>query len=216
VRDPFALNERLFALYYPILTGLSERAGHRELRQSLIREATGRTLEVGAGSGLNLPHYTSDVSELVINEPSPHMQRRIRDELRAHPPAVGSWELVGGGGEDLPFPDESFDTVTATYVHCTIPDPARALREFTRVLRPGGRYVFLEHVHAGEGTALGRLQNLVELPHTYIAAGCHPNRDTEALLAGSPFELERLEHGEMPRAFPTVRPIIYGVAARPD
>jgi ubiquinone/menaquinone biosynthesis C-methylase UbiE len=214
VRDPLGLNERIFALYYPILCGLSERAGQRELRRSLIGEATGRTLEVGAGSGLNLPHFRSEVSELFINEPSPHMQRHLRKKLAEAPPPVGSWQLVEGGGEALPFPDETFDTIAATYVHCTIPDPKAALREFARVLRPGGRYIFLEHVHAGEGTALGRFQDLIEAPHTYVAAGCHPNRRTEALLADSPFKVQRLERGKMPRAFPTVRPVIYGTAVR--
>jgi ubiquinone/menaquinone biosynthesis C-methylase UbiE len=216
VRDPLGLNERIFALYYPVLCGLSERAGQRELRHELIGEATGRTLEVGAGSGLNLPHYTAEVSELVVSEPSPHMQRHLRKQLRAEPPPVGSWTLVDAGGEELPFEDESFDSLTATYVHCTIPDPARALREFARVLRPGGRYIFLEHVHAGEETMLGRFQDLIEAPHTYVAAGCHPNRRTEQLLADSPFAIERLDHGRMPRAFPTVRPVIYGVATRGD
>lgn len=214
MRDPLGLNERLFALYYPIVCGISERAGQREVRRALIGQARGRTLEVGAGSGLNLPHYTAEVTELVVSEPSPHMHRHLRSTLEEHPPPVGAWELVACGGEQLPFGDASFDTICATYVHCTIPDPRRALAEFARVLRPGGRYLFLEHVHAGEGTLLGRVQDLVEVPHRYIAAGCHPNRRTEQLLAASPLEIERVEHREMPRAFPTVRPMIVGSARR--
>jgi ubiquinone/menaquinone biosynthesis C-methylase UbiE len=212
MRDPLGLNERLFALWYPIVCGVSERAGQRETRAGLIGQAEGRTLEIGAGSGANLPHYTDRVSELVVTEPSPHMLAHLRTALQADAPPVGSWELVQAGAEQLPFPDDSFDTVAATFVHCTIPDPAQALTEIARVLRPGGRYLFLEHVHAGEGTALGRFQDLAELPHRYIAAGCFPNRRTERLLEQSPLQLERLEHGAQPRAFPTVRPTIIGSA----
>jgi ubiquinone/menaquinone biosynthesis C-methylase UbiE len=214
VRDPLGLNERLFALWYPIVCGISERAGQREIRRELIEQAGGRTLEVGAGSGLNLPYYTAAVSALVITEPSRHMRRHLRAQLESSPPPVGSWQLVDCPGQELPFEDESFETIIATYVHCTIPDPQRALAEFARVLRPGGRYLFLEHVHAGEGTVLGHIQDLVEIPHRYIAAGCHPNRRTETLLSESPFEVERLERGTQPRAFPTVRPTIIGSARR--
>jgi ubiquinone/menaquinone biosynthesis C-methylase UbiE len=216
VRDPLGLNERLFALYYPIVSGISERAGQRDTRRDLIGQASGRTLEVGAGSGLNLPHYTASVTELIVSEPSPHMRRQLRSKLQSDAPPVGTWRLVACGGEELPFEDASLDTVVATYVHCTIPDPPRALAEFARVLRPGGRYLFLEHVHAGEGTVLGRVQDLVEVPHRYIAAGCHPNRRTERLLVDSPFEIERLENATQPRAFPTVRPTIIGAARRAD
>jgi SAM-dependent methyltransferase len=110
--------------------------------------------------------------------------------------------------------------VVSTYVLCTVPDPGRALAEVARVLAPGGRLLFLEHVHAGEGTLLGRFQDLVEIPHRYVAAGCHPNRRTAALLEASPLQLERLEHGRQPRALPTVRPTIIGSArtagAAPD
>lgn len=212
MRDPLGLNERVFSLYYPIVCGISERAGQRETRRELIGQARGRTLEVGAGSGINLPHYTAAVDELVVSEPSPHMQRHLRARLGSSPPPVGSWELIEAGGEELPFEDASFDTLCATFVHCTIPDPSRALREFARVLKPGGRYLFLEHVHAGDGTLLGRFQDLVEIPHRYIAAGCHPNRRTEELLAASPFEVEQLVHQAMPMAFPTVRPMIAGSA----
>jgi ubiquinone/menaquinone biosynthesis C-methylase UbiE len=102
--------------------------------------------------------------------------------------------------------------VVATFVLCSTPDPALALRELARVTKPGGRYVFLEHVHRGEGTMLGRFQDLIEVPHRYIAAGCHPNRRTERLLDESPWRVERLEHRDMPRSAPSVRPTIVGSA----
>ena len=94
-------------------------------------------------------------------------------------------ELLCAGAESLPFEDSSFDTIVATYILCTTPDPALVLSEIHRLLRPGGRYLFVEHVHAGEGTPLGRFQDLVELPHRYLTAGCHPNRRTEQLLERS-------------------------------
>jgi ubiquinone/menaquinone biosynthesis C-methylase UbiE len=206
------LNERLFALWYPVVAERSERAGQRETRRELVAQASGRTLEIGAGSGLNLPHYTAAVTELVVSEPGPHMLTHLRSSLAENPPPVGSWKLVEVGGERLPFEDGSFDTVVATFVMCTIPDPRRAFAEIARVLKPGGRYLFLEHVHAGEGTVLGRFQDMVEVPHRYIAAGCYPNRRTEELLAKSPLQVERLEHGRQPRAIATVRPTILGSA----
>ena len=215
MRDPLGLNERLFARWYPYVCGVSERAGQREIRRDLVADATGRTLEIGAGSGLNLPHYTGAVTELVVSEPSPHMREHLRTLLDDEPPPVGAFELIDSGAEELPFDDASFDTVVGTYVFCSIPDPERAIGSIERVLKPGGRYLYLEHVHAGEGSLLGRVQDLVELPHRYIAAGCHPNRRGQQLLESSSLEIERLEHGAMPRAFPTVRPIIRGSARRP-
>jgi ubiquinone/menaquinone biosynthesis C-methylase UbiE len=208
------LSQRLFAFYYPRLVALAENAGQRETRRELLAQAQGRTLELGAGSGLNVAHYSERVTELVLTEPSSPMLARLRAELEAAPPRSGSWELVQCGVEQLPLADHSVDTVVATYVLCSVPDPAAALREIARVLAPGGHYLFLEHVHAGDGTALGRFQDLIELPHRYVAAGCHPNRRTEELLKASPLEIERVAHGVQPRAFPSVRPTIIG-SARP-
>jgi ubiquinone/menaquinone biosynthesis C-methylase UbiE len=214
MRDPLGLNERLFAWYYPRLVALSENAGQRETRRALLAEAQGETLEVGAGNGFNIPHYTERVSELVVTEPSPHMLTHLRTAMENDRPAAGSWKLVQAGAEELPFEDQRFDTVVGTYIMCTVGDPGQALQEIARVLRPGGRYLFLEHVHAGDGTMLGRFQDLVELPHRYIAAGCHPNRRTAALIEQSPLVVERIDHGQQPRAFPTVRPTIIGSARR--
>jgi SAM-dependent methyltransferase len=216
MRDPLGLNERLFALWYPIVVERAERAGQRATRRELLARASGRTLEVGAGSGLNLPHYTPAVTELVVSEPSPHMLAHLRSALEDEPPPVGSWKLVEAGGEELPFEDASFDTVVGTFVLCTIPDPGRALAEIARVLKPGGRFLFLEHVHAGEGTMLGRFQDLIEVPHRYIAAGCYPNRRTEELLTQSPLRVDWLSHGRQPRSAPSVRPTIIGAAVAGD
>jgi ubiquinone/menaquinone biosynthesis C-methylase UbiE len=212
MRDPLGLNERLFARWYPLVCGLAERAGQREARAQLISDARGRTLEIGAGSGLNISHYPPQVTELVLTEPSPHMLEQLRAQIRAEPPPVGSWELVEAAAEELPFEDASFDTVVGTYVLCSVDDPGRVLRELARVLRSGGHYLYLEHVRAGEGTVLGRFQDMVEVPHRYIAAGCHPNRRTERLLEASPLAVERLSHGKMPLSLPTVSRIIVGSA----
>jgi ubiquinone/menaquinone biosynthesis C-methylase UbiE len=214
MRDPWGLNERLFALYFPPLVALAENAGQRETRHALIGRARGRAIELGAGAGVNLPHYTEAVTELVVSDPSPHMREHLQAELTAHPPQVDSVALLACAGEDVPFPDQSFDTVVGTYILCTTPDPERVLAEIHRLLVPGGQYLFLEHVHAGEGTLLGRVQDLVEIPHRYIAAGCYPNRRTEQLLARSSLEVVELEHGRQPRAPATVRPTILGAARR--
>ena len=213
-RGPFGLNERLFAWYYPILVGFAERAGQAERRRELLSTAAGRTLELGAGAGHNLRHYPAAVSDLIVTEPSPPMVEHLRAELGAHPPQVGSWALVRAGAERLPFADASFDTVVATFVHCTVPDPRAALDETARVLRPGGRYLFIEHVRSPDNALLARFQDAVAGPHRYLAAGCHPNRRTEQLLAASALTVETLVHEAQPRSSPTVRPTIRGVARR--
>jgi ubiquinone/menaquinone biosynthesis C-methylase UbiE len=201
---PWNLSERLFAAYYPLLAAKSERAGQAATRGELLAGARGRVLEVGAGHGLNLAHYPDGLGELVLTDPSPWMLKR----------APSGVEVRAAGLPSLPFGDESFDTVVCTYVLCSVDDPAAALVEIWRVLVPGGRLLFLEHVRAGEGTALGRLQDVIEAPHRLAAAGCRPNRRTAELLAASPLEVVSLHRGRQPSALPTVRPTIMGAAKR--
>jgi ubiquinone/menaquinone biosynthesis C-methylase UbiE len=211
---PFAVNDRFFAFYYPKLVGLSERAGQAQRRRELLATAVGRTLEIGAGNGHNLEHYPSCIDELVISEPSPFMIEHLRGRLASIAPPVGSSELVRTGAEELPFPDAHFDTVVGTFVHCTIPDPRRAIAEIERVLKPGGRYLFMEHVRS-DRPVHGRIQDLLETPHRFIAAGCRPNRRTEQLLAESDLHVDWIVHEDMPRAVMTVRPTIRGSAIKP-
>lgn len=192
----------------------AEEAGHAEIRRKLLARAQGRTLEIGAGSGFNVPHYTSDVTELVLSEPSPHMRKRLQSQLESDPPSVGSWDLSGSRAEELPFPDEHFDTVVGSYIHCTIPRPAVALVEIHRVLKPGGIYIFMEHVRDADGSVVGVVQDIMAPLQSYLGAGCHINRRTEQVLRDSPLIIDHLEHGAMPMAVPTIRPIITGVAHR--
>lgn len=214
MRDRWGLNERLFGFYYPIIVGLSELAGQRKTRRALLAQARGRTLEIGAGNGYNVPHYTSSVSELILTEPSRHLARRLRRRLESSAPQVGSWALSAATAGELPFPDESFDTVIGTYVLCTVPDPRQALKEIHRVLRHSGVYLFLEHVRAAEGTVTGVMQDVLAPVNRYFGAGCHPNRRTEQTIRDSPLTVDHLEHGTMPLAVPILRPTILGSAHR--
>jgi ubiquinone/menaquinone biosynthesis C-methylase UbiE len=213
---PGDLSERLFATYYPALVRRSDRAGQARTRERLLAHAEGATLEIGAGSGANLPWYPKAVTELVLADPSPYMLDHLRSELASIPewPGGGIVSLVRAGFPSLPFDDASYDTVVVTYVLCSIADVPGALAEIARVLRPQGRLLFMEHVRAADGSLLGSVQDLVQRPHRLIADGCRPNRRTEGLLRASPLTVAWLERGEQPSAAPTVRPTIMGVAIR--
>ena len=207
-----SVRDRVFAAWYPAVAGLAERAGQRETRAKLTAAAAGRTLELGAGSGLNVEHYPAAVTELVLTDPSRAMLRLLGKRLADTGRCTA--RLVAAGAERLPFADSSFDTVVATFVHCTVPDPDAALREIARVLRPGGRYIFLEHVRSPDSRLLAIAQDLLTRPHVIVGAGCHPNRRFEQTLATSPLQVERLVRGRQPRSSPTVRPIVHGIASR--
>jgi ubiquinone/menaquinone biosynthesis C-methylase UbiE len=201
---------RFFAAMYDRMLAGTEKAGLSDMRAELVAEASGRTLELGAGTGLNLAHYSDAVTELVLTEPDPYMARKLRGRLADEPPAAGSVEVVEAPAEALPFDDASFDTVVSTLVLCTVEDPEAAVGELKRVLKPGGRLLYLEHVR-GSGERLVRWQDRLERPWGWVAAGCHPNRPTAATLAAAGFEMDP-ERGTLPKAPPLVRPMIRGAA----
>lgn len=203
------LGERLFAHYYA-RGDAKEPEQLRALRSGLLAAASGRTLEVGAGSGANLPYYPAGVTELVLTEPSRHMLRYLRRRLGQTGP--GRREVVPVGVDALPFGDDSFDTVVATLVLCSVPDVPRALEQIARVLRPGGRFLFLEHVRARPGTRLARLQDMVERPHRALGAGCRPNRRTGEMIQDSPLTVTSMRPARNPYGVPWVWPLIVGTA----
>jgi ubiquinone/menaquinone biosynthesis C-methylase UbiE len=202
---------RFFAAMYDRSLKATEEAGLGAMRRELLAAAGGRTIEIGAGTGVNLGLYPAAVADLVVVEPDPHMAKRLRAKLAQSDRAA---EVFEASAERLPFADASFDTAVATLVLCTIPDPDAALAELARVLKPGGRLLFVEHVRA-ENPALARWQDRLEKPWRFLGDGCHCNRDTVATIAASPFELDELERGRMPKAPPIVSPLIRGSAVLP-
>jgi len=199
---------RGFSAIYDRAMKSTEEAGMREIRRETLAAARGRTIEIGAGTGINVELYPEDVSELVLAEPDEHMLSRLR-------PKVPTWgrdvDVVQAPADRLPFEDDSFDTAVFTLVLCTVPDPVAALKEAARVLKPGGELLFVEHVRSLE-PGLARWQDRLERPWRFLGDGCHCNRDTIATIEASPFEVERVEHGELPKAPPLVRPLVHGSA----
>jgi ubiquinone/menaquinone biosynthesis C-methylase UbiE len=198
---------RAFAALYDRGLKATEENGLREMRREVLSGASGRTVDLGAGTGVNLDLYPKTVSELVMVEPDPHMLK----QLRAKAVGRGGVEILEASAQGLPFADDSFDAAVFTLVLCTVPDPELALREAARVLKPGGKLFFIEHVRADEA-GLARWQDRLEKPWRFLADGCHCNRDTVAMIGASPFELGRVEHGRLPKAPPIVRPLVSGVA----
>lgn len=199
---------RLFALGYDYFQQASEKAGMREIRRGVLASASGRTLEIGAGSGLNHDLYPDGVTGLVLSEPFGPMADQLRKNTTRADREV---EVVQAPGESLPFPDASFDTVALTMVLCSARDPAAVLAEAARVLRPGGRFLFLEHVRSPE-PGLARWQDRLHGPWYVFGHGCNCNRDSLRTIEESPLELERSERGSIPRAVPLVRPMVTGSA----
>lgn len=202
-----SLGERLFAALYDPMSARAEAKFGAELKRKLLENARGRVLEIGVGTGLSFGHYAQDV-ELVGIDPSEPMLRRARQRAAALGRDV---TLLEAPAEALPFEDDSFDTVVTLAVLCTVDDPARALHEIRRVLRPGGHFVFLEHVRAAD-PKLARWQDRLDRPWGWVAGGCHPNRRTlEAIEAGG-FEVVQLERKDLPDIPRLVRPNIMGMA----
>jgi SAM-dependent methyltransferase len=165
-----------------------------EKRRRLIPRASGRVLEVGVGTGHNLPFYSAaGVTEVIALDPAEQMQPRARERAEQSGVVV---RMLGMSAERIPLEDDSVDTVVTTFTLCSIPDPATAVSEMRRVLRPGGRLLFAEHGRAPtEGVR--RWQRRLEPIQKRLAGGCHLGRDMPALL-GAEFELIELDEGYLP------------------
>jgi ubiquinone/menaquinone biosynthesis C-methylase UbiE len=174
----------------------------RRQRQKVVPLARGRVLEIGIGTGLNLPYYDrARIDKIVGLDPGVQMHRLARKRLQRHPLPV---ELVALSAERIPFPDASFDTVLVTYSLCTIPDPVAALAEMRRVLAPGGRLVFCEH-GAAPDAAVRRWQDRLTPAWSKLAGGCHLNRDIPGLLRQAAFRCDDLQTMYLPGP----RPLTY-------
>jgi ubiquinone/menaquinone biosynthesis C-methylase UbiE len=209
VRRPGPLGRLIAAAYDLIFSGV-EREVFGPRRKRLLAGARGRVLDIGAGTGANLPHYPlGRISGLVLLDPSAGMLARAR--RRADELGIGPATVVQPA-ERLPFDDQSFDTIVFTLSLCTIPDAEAALREARRVLRAGGRLLILEHVRSPEG-GLARWQDRVTPLWKLLMGGCHANRDTRAMVEAAGFRFESVEEFSEPRIpIPFIRPQLDGLA----
>ncbi|HZP43641.1 MAG TPA: class I SAM-dependent methyltransferase [Candidatus Binatia bacterium] len=202
-----------FAAVYDSLMAAGERRFMAAEREAVVGGARGRVLEIGCGTGLNLPYYTAAATERWAVEPDPFMLARAARRAAEQGVAV---DLRRAPAESLPFADDFFDTVVSTLVLCTVADPARALAEVRRVLRPGGELRFYEHVRSA--SRLGALgQDVVTPLWRRIAAGCHPNRDVAGAIRAAGFTIVALEpKTPVPPVPPlcVVRPQVRGVARK--
>jgi ubiquinone/menaquinone biosynthesis C-methylase UbiE len=201
---------RLFAAVYDRIVEPLEREVLGERRARLLAGLEGRILDVGAGTGANLPHFDRG-ARVVALEPDPAMRKRLAAKLAGAPVPV---ELVAADAESLPFPDASFDAVVCTCVLCTVADLDRALAEARRVLKPEGRLIVLEHVR-GTGR-LARMQDRVTPLWSRLIAGCHPNRDTRAAIARAGFGVEPITTFDPFPRWNLARPMIEGVVQPVD
>jgi ubiquinone/menaquinone biosynthesis C-methylase UbiE len=162
-------------------------------RARIIPAAEGRVLEVGIGSGLNLPFYSRNVARVIGLEPSARLLAMARRVERA---GNGSVEFIEGSAEAIPLPDASVDTVVTTWTLCSIRDALRALRDMRRVLRPGGRLLFVEHGRAPDPNIIWWQDRLTPV-WKRLGGGCHLNRAIGTLIEGAGFQFDRLQTGYM-------------------
>ena len=201
----------VFAGMYDKFLSRVETYGLSEKRAEFLAPAYGKTVEIGTGTGLNLPHYPPGVTELILTEPYPHMVSKLEEKVRHDPRRI---QLTVASADKLPFEDGSIDTVAAAMILCTVPDPEPALREIERVLKPGGQYLFLEHVRNPD-PKVARKQDIIQKGWYWFGNECHCNRPTVETLRGSSLEIENLIETKMPGAWEFIEAMVIGRAVRP-
>lgn len=174
---------KLFPKFYDVLMSpLERRPRFKQIRKELISLAEGRVLEIGSGTGVNFPLYEKTGCVTAV-EPNPEMIKKCQRNLSRSKAQI---EVHAIPAEKLPFGDNEFDTAVATLVFCTIPDPALALKEIHRVLKPGGKLLMLEHVKL-KSPVYGKIQSALTPMWKQVCDGCHLDRDTPGMIEHSAF-----------------------------
>jgi ubiquinone/menaquinone biosynthesis C-methylase UbiE len=205
-----SLRARLFAMTYDRQMAKTEKAQLRALRQDLLEAAAGDVLEIGGGTGANLPHYRPDIESLTITEPEPPMVKRLERRAREQAPLA---RVLRAPAEDLPFEDGTFDVAVSTLVLCGVSDQPRALRQLRRVLRPGGRLLFIEHIRSGDARLARRQDRMNWLNRLVVCCDC--NRPTLTSIQEAGFTVTAVEHLTLANAPSFVSPLVVGTAAAP-
>lgn len=202
----------IFARVYAALSRVDPDDAEADHRREMLAGTSGRVIEVGAGNGLNFAHYPTSVSKVVAVEPESFLRGKAEEAARQ---ATVEVEVRNGVADRLPAEDASFDVGVCSLVLCSVPDPAVALAELHRVIRPGGELRFYEHVRANS-LGFARWQRRIQPVWTFCAGGCHPDRDTAAAIEAAEFTIDRCRRFAY-SASPIehmVRPRIVGTATR--
>jgi ubiquinone/menaquinone biosynthesis C-methylase UbiE len=199
---------KIFAAGYDRFMAGTEKAGLSAHRQALLAKAAGRVLEIGAGTGANLPFYRDGVIELILSEPAEPMARRLARRLEGY--AIPA-RVLRAPAEDIPVPERSIDVVVSTLALCSVADPTRALAEVRRVLRPPGLLLFIEHVRSAD-PKVAAWQDRLRRPWAWFGRGCQTNRRTLELMRDARFTIRDLRETELPKAPSIVRPLVVGSA----
>lgn len=186
-----AVRHPVFARFYAKVAGPAlEKAGATEHRRRMLAGLTGEVVEIGAGNGLNFPHYPSEVTRVLAVEPEPDLRALARDAARG---AATRIDVLAGRAERIPAEDASFDAAVACLVLCSVADQRAALTELRRVLRPGGQLRFFEHVQA-ESTGMRRVQRALDATvWPLLVGGCHTGRDTRSAIEASGFTISAID-----------------------
>ena len=203
----------LMASVYDRFMRVSEEACLGRWRAELLQGLAGAVLEIGAGTGATLPHYPKTVTRLVLTEPDPHMRRKL--QAKCSELGLAHAEILDASIAALPLATGSFDAAVSSLLLCSVPDQNAALAEIARVLKPGGRLVFLEHVAAESKPGRLKWQGRIEPVWKRLMGNCHLTRRTEAAILAAGFEIETIERESIRKALPIVRPSIRGVARKP-
>jgi ubiquinone/menaquinone biosynthesis C-methylase UbiE len=205
---------RFLAAVYDGFMRETERACLSAWRSELLHDLAGDVAEVGAGTGLNLPHYPPSVTRLLLAEPDRAMRQRLAARRSLEPGRPRRVDIVDARAERLPFANASLDAVVGTLVLCTVRDPSVVLAEVRRVLKPGGAYVFLEHGPAEPGSSRLRWQRRIEPAWRVLVDGCRLTRRADQALEAAGFRIESSRRESMRKTWPILRPTIRGIARR--
>jgi SAM-dependent methyltransferase len=203
----------IFARVYERLSRVMER-DIGEHRHELLAGLSGRVLEIGAGNGMNFPHYPSTVAEVVALEPEPHLREKARQAAAEAPVRVSVGDAAA---YPLPLETASVDAAVASLVLCTVPDQASALAELRRVVTPGAELRFMEHVRS-DRPRKARLQKRLDGSGAwpFVAGGCHCSRDTVSAIEAAGFTVERMRRFDLGPSWIHTNPHVLGVARAQD
>ncbi len=206
-----SIRSALIAASYNLIMNGTERRCLGNWRRELLANARGNVLEIGAGTGLNIPYYAPEVTQLTLSEPDPHMRKRLSSTT---PEKRRNIQIQAWPAERIAMPDNAYDTIVSTLVLCSVACQANSLKEIKRLLKPGGQFLFMEHVLSDNPRVI-RWQKRLEPTWALCAGDCRLTRDTQTAIESASFHLETLTEAPMLGTPAFVSRTIRGIARKP-